>query len=111
MNDARELIEKYKSNTCTPEEKMIMEKWFHHFNENKPSDLTQADLVEARDRFRRKGSTLVKSNPGSLWPRLLAAAVLLIIISAGIYKFHYATEPDTFVAGEQENDLLPGGLS
>ncbi len=108
MNEAEKLLEKYKAGTCTPREKLLVEKWFHHLNEDEPSDLTTPHLLDAKDSFRGTVSPLLKQGPVSLWPRMIAAAVVLILISTGIYFYQAAKEPVTFVEA-RENDMDPGG--
>lgn len=109
MKDAEKLLEKYKAGTCTPRERMLVEKWFHHLNEDQPTDLDAAHLLKSKDTFRRTVAPMLKHKGVNLWQRLLVAAAVLVVIAAGIYLFRDPGEPETLVKTEQENDLAPGG--
>ncbi len=109
MNDAEKLLEKYKAGTCNAREKMLVEKWFHHLNEDQPSDLDASHLLEAKDSFRRTVSPLIKSDRLSLWSRIIVAAAILVVVAAGIYLYRDVNGPEPQVATEQDNDVGPGG--
>jgi transmembrane sensor len=56
MKEAKELLEKYRSGKCSPEEKLLLQKWFHHLHENELTELTEADLRAAKKEFRKSNS-------------------------------------------------------
>lgn len=108
MNEAEELLEKYKAGTCTQREKMLVEKWFHHLNEDQPSELTGPQLLNAKDSFHEVVTPLIKQGQLNLWPRMIAAAAILVFISTGIYFFRDKNDPEAFVK-TKEHDVEPGG--
>ncbi|WP_276346233.1 FecR domain-containing protein [Daejeonella sp. JGW-45] len=110
MKEAKELFEKYKSGKCTPEEKLLLQTWFHHLAEDEDSGLTEAELREAQKAFRKHSYTLFGKPVSRLWQRVASAAAIILVASLGIYLYrtNLAAEPQP-LAGVQENDILPGG--
>lgn len=112
MNKAKELLEKYKTGNCTPEEILLLQKWFHHLHEDELSELTEADLRKAQNELRRKMTSLTrKSSVAILWPRIIIAAAILIVISIGTFFYrNYIDESNTKHAiSAVKNDISPGG--
>jgi transmembrane sensor len=109
MKEADKLLDKYKAGTCSPAEKMLVEKWFHHLNENESSELSETDLSDAKEMFRRRVSPVLKRDRASLWPRMIAAAAVVIIISIGIHFYRNSGDSKTFVNTESRGDVDPGG--
>ena len=112
MNKAKELLEKYKTGNCTPEEILLLQKWFHHLHEDELSELTEADLRKAQNELRRKMTSLTrKSSVAILWPRIIMAAAILIVISIGTFFYrNYIDESNTKHAiSGVKNDISPGG--
>ncbi|MFA6945613.1 MAG: FecR family protein [Pedobacter sp.] len=112
MKEAKELLEKYKSGKCSPEEKLLLQKWFHHLHEDELTELTEADLKTAKKEFQKKMIALInKSNTYTLWPRIISAAAIIIIISVGtLFYLNYIKKLNTKheISGVQ-NDISPGG--
>jgi len=112
MKEAKELLEKYKSGKCSPKEKLLLQKWFHHLHEDEFSELTEADLKTAKKEFRKKiVSEISISSKNSLWPRIISAAAIIIIISVGtLFYLDYIKKSDAKNANsEAKNDISPGG--
>ena len=112
MNKAKELLEKYKTGNCTPEEILLLQKWFHHLHEDELSELTEADLRKAQNELRQKMTSLTrKSSVAILWPRIIIAAAILIVISIGTFFYrNYIDESNTKHAiSGVKNDISPGG--
>jgi transmembrane sensor len=108
MNEAEKLLEKYRAGTCSPREKMLVEKWFHHLNEDELTDLDPSHIEEAKDSFRQAVTPVIQRSRVRLWPRLVAAAIL-VIISAAIYMYKDSGEEAVVVKPIETNDLVPGG--
>lgn len=112
MKEAKELLEKYKSGKCSPKEKLLLQKWFHHLHEDEFSVLTEADLKTAKKEFRKKIATEISiSSKNTLWPRFISAAAIIIIISVGTLFYMNnlkKTDEKHAILGVQ-NDISPGG--
>jgi ferric-dicitrate binding protein FerR (iron transport regulator) len=110
MKDAKDLIEKYKLGICTPEEKQIIESWFHHLGEHDISDFTEEELLASRERLHSNMLELITSStPGSVWKRYLSAAAILIFVSFSI--FFFLKKQTSIVTKDNSNlvnDIQPG---
>jgi transmembrane sensor len=112
MKEAKELLEKYKVGKCNPKEKLILQKWFHHLREDELTELTESDLKTAKTEFRKKMIPLMdKSGFPVIWPRIISAAVIIFIISAGIlfYLNNIKKSDSKKAIFEIKNDISPGG--
>ena len=81
--EAKTLLKKYKAGLCTDEEKALIESWYLQLP-GECSDLSPEELAAAVDRVERKLPVAgTKRQP--LWPKLLAASVIIGIVSAGVF--------------------------
>lgn len=108
--DFKTLIGKYKDGQCSEEEKIVIESWLAS---ELQKDLLSPSVfeIEAADvRMREvidKHTLIRQSNSSPLWPRLVAAASILICIGIGLYFYQKnQTTPTEFTA---KNDIAPGG--
>ncbi len=112
MKEAKELLEKYKSGKCSTKEKLLLQKWFHHLHEDELTELTESDLKTAKKEFRKKiASEINISSKNTLWPRIVSAAAIIIIISVGtLFYLGYIKKSDAkHAVSEAKNDISPGG--
>ena len=110
MKNAEKLIEKYKKGTCSPDEKLMLENWFHHLGENDQSEFTEDELIEARGRLHTNMLKLTqKSSSNNVSKIQLAAAAILLTITTSIY-FYLQNRPVTLtkVVDETIHDIQPG---
>lgn len=110
MKDAEKLIEKYKQGSCSPDEKLIIENWFHHLGENDRSEFTEDELKDARARLHANMLDLTEvSSSNIVWKKYLSAAALLIFISVTVY-FYLQSSPNTLTQDVTKviNDIKPG---
>ncbi|WP_140939394.1 FecR family protein [Sphingobacterium lumbrici] len=110
MIDARELFEKYKAGHCSAEEIALLEKWFHHLGEEDISDLTALDLMQAKEDFKGKIKEITKKKKVfALWPRIAAAASLIIGLGIAVYLYQSDSNIDSDNDLLALNDVVPGG--
>jgi ferric-dicitrate binding protein FerR (iron transport regulator) len=107
MEKARVLWEKYKAGLCSEDERILLEHWFHHLNADKQADLSEEDLIWLKDEM---WATIEGKAPAkkliTLWPRIAAAASILIACSIGGYfLLHKQQQPASQLA---KNDIVPG---
>lgn len=104
----KDLLEKYEAGTCTDKEKAVLETWY--LNWKSADDITpEESLIETSvDKIWQR---LESDNPVPsivpIWPKLLAAAVLLIVLGATAYIYtngHKKATSNLMVV----NDLKPG---
>jgi transmembrane sensor len=107
--NAKELLLKYQAGTATEEEKVDVEKWmltdaYGDFDLN--DDELLNDLMEIRQRL---AIDQPQRKVIRLWPRIAAAAAILIFLSVGLYFYLHKTGPSQFIANNYKNDIAPGG--
>ena len=111
MKEAEELLEKYRSGNCTPEEVQLLLNWFHQMEDEDRAELTETDLLLAKTVLRKNMAELIKPNNRTLlWPRVISAAVLLIAIAFGIYFYSSTNSTKSLDKKVQaQSDIPPGG--
>lgn len=105
---AEELLQKYKLNTCTPEEKLIVQEWFMKFSSGGKVDISLDNIerikAEMWDVIQTKRFHAKKK---IIWPRIAAAASIVICIGIGFYFYQKDnTSPNEIIT---KNDIAPGG--
>lgn len=82
--EAEKLLQKYRKGECTPEELEQLQQWFHGLNQDQPSELTEADLLEAKAGFKKQADRLTRQ--GRIWPKIAVAASVLVALGFGAYR-------------------------
>ena len=104
----KELIDKYLSGNCTPEEKEIIESWYLDYAKHQSEDTDEPDYSSAGSEIwnsiqQRNNQSQVKT----LWPRLAATASIVLLITIGAY-FISRKQPKQQIAQTQTHDIAPG---
>jgi transmembrane sensor len=103
----KELLIKYDSGTCTKEEIVLLETWYLQWKPNQDMHISE-DLIEGAvdsvwDKL-QDDMHIVKTT--RIWPRIAAAAAVLIFMGTGAYYYfsaHRAATPAEVVAS-----IVPG---
>jgi len=101
------LLKKYKEGTCTVREKALLESWYLQQGINGIEDLTNEQFVEDLTLI-GKGLSLHETVHKSIWPRIAAAASILVFLSVSGY-FIYHKQATQQIALNQIHDIAPGG--
>lgn len=87
--DIKELLEKYKSGTCTPEELHSLENWYETWQHPeaellqwRPDEELAQELLQDFTDYRRRKETLFRSGSRHIWLRVAAVVVPIIGIGA-----------------------------
>jgi transmembrane sensor len=117
---AEELIRKYLAGTATPEEEALLESWYIEAAHGQPDVTGEPGYpkigAEILDKLRAEQEGLTKpgqpgvKSPIRLWPRIAAAAaVLIVLVVGGLFVFRKG--PTARIAQDQtpKNDILPAG--
>lgn len=107
---AKKLLKKYNNGTATKEERNLLESWFLKLKaEQQPHDLSDKIINNDTDEVwlalkesRQHAKSII------LWPRIAAAASILVFLSVGGY-FLLHKKPVVEIAQNQKNDIAPGG--
>ncbi|ATP57191.1 anti-sigma factor [Pedobacter ginsengisoli] len=108
--DAKDLLKKYVAGNCTEEEKGLLETWYLQYEIKDLPQIAEEDKEEQLDEVFR--SLPIHRSPirvVSLWPRIAAAAMVLIILGSGLYFYRHKLPKEELVRHEHVNDIKPGG--
>jgi transmembrane sensor len=105
----QELLQKYREGTLSPEEKNILDGWALQLSHEENIDLSGIDLEtnQAASFERLLAEINSQKTTRSLWPRIAAAASILLCLSAGAY-FALHKKPVDLTAQIQVHDIAPG---
>lgn len=118
------LIDKCLSGKATPEEKELLNKWYHSFNDDavdvRLTSMQNEEQIAERIKLRLlstvQNSTVAKAErPHRIWWRIpAAAAVFLLIASSIFFTFNPKNKKQELVKTELNrptpvNDIAPGG--
>ena len=119
------LIEKYHDGTATTEEKLLLNEWYHSFNDSEAELTVNENETEQQlaDRIKnrlletiRHENELEVTKHRSIWQIPAAAAtVILIILSIGTYFMFSSKSPKQEIVKtaptkpQLKNDIAPGG--
>lgn len=106
----RDLLDKIRSGSYTPEEEARAKYWLHELHQRDETGLTEAEL-ERIDQEMWEAILLGESRKPvqvrRLWPRIAAAASILLMLAAGSYiVWHKQPVRQT---AYYKNDIAPGG--
>jgi transmembrane sensor len=108
QTDVEELIQKFHAGRCSAEEIAFLESWYAQWNEKIPVNLTSEQLAEDLQLISANLHPLRKeAKEVKLWPRIVAAASILLILSAGTY-FFVRTQSPTKQTAQVLQDIKPG---
>lgn len=108
QNDIELLLKKYQAGDCTPEEIAFLESWYAQWNQTIPVSLSAEQLAEDLQLISSNIQPLYETaKQRNLWPRIAAAASILLAVSAGGYFLLHKEQPKQQVA--EVHDVLPGG--
>ena len=111
---AQELFEKYKLGICTPEEKLLLERWYLEESVRQPMPEAPEDPSKEEQIIWNRILEILPAEPKILrlrkWYSIAAAAAILIFLSIGLY-FVVNKPVQQQIAGNQihKNDIGPGG--
>lgn len=107
---AQELLKKYRSGDCTEEEKASVESWYLQMDpvsEALPANELELALSRVSGKLPVAGR---QPKQRSLWPKIAAAASILLLLSAGIYFILRRSKPaDDAAQNIAYKNILPGG--
>jgi transmembrane sensor len=116
--EAKALILKYNSGLCSDGERELVEDWYSQFAIDEASGLSESDFDQIGVEMWAGLPDEVKGNAGrsrtvKLWPRIAAAAAVLLVVGLGVFFYNYYTNtlrhPDAGQdLGLAGHDLNPG---
>src|SRR5690606_11389899 len=106
-HEAQKLINKYLNGTCTPEEKLLVERWYNEQLDAAEPISTSTEIESIGERiYGRLPST--KKNNGKKYYSIAAAAIILVALSFSVNQLFI--KEDIKVADQSSNNEIgPGG--
>jgi len=107
--DAKELLLKYHSGTASDEEKAFAENWMLHAAAG-DLDLSDEEIVHDLAEIRQRlGIGQTQKKVTRLWPRIAAAASILLCCGIGLYYYHHQKQKTAAFLSLTKYDVAPGG--
>lgn len=112
-NQAHALLEKYTQGLATAEEKAWVENWFldesekYKWNEEDNQFLLLKDQIWLETLKKSGLSAKPVQRRFPIWPRFIAACVVMMMLAAGIYFYQHTTAPA--INQITRTDVNPGG--
>lgn len=105
---AKQLLEKSRMGQLTAQEQALLESWYLDWKVDDQLNLSEAEILEELNLIRSSIPYLNKRKQViSLWPRIVAAASILLILSFGGYYLLHEQRPQR-IAQDLPQDILPG---
>ena len=106
-----DLLRKQQTGQLTDEEQAILDTWYLILSQTETVHIDETNMTN-RLEIVGAGLELNKKHPETkvfrLWPRIVAAASIFLILSAGGFFLLHKTEPRQPIAQSQKPDLQPG---
>jgi transmembrane sensor len=112
--DARKLVDRYNNGIANGDEQLLLERWYLLEEEKQTLADDDTDLVVLKNEIwtgaLKKAGIINRQRIQKryLWPRIAAAASILVILSVGGY-FLWHKQPSQQIALNNKNDIAPGG--
>lgn len=104
--ELQEIIARYKAGTATADEQALLLSWSLDYRSPDPAELSMEERASDLDLVWSKlDPQLLEAKKVSLWPKILAAAVVLVILSVGVF---FLRNQNTGVDQLNAANILPG---
>lgn len=106
--DIIKLLNRYEQGQCTEQEKAWVETWYLKMQTG-PLNVPVKELSKDLDEVEQKLIEHTKGRQVQLWPRIAAAASILLFLSIGGYYIFHKQKPQQIAQNQTHNDIAPGG--
>jgi len=108
--DAQELLKKFEDGECSAEELALLETWYNQHTVISPKKLTDAEWTEDVSSLLKSLESIGNQQAKIVqWPRIVAAASLLVFLSVGGYFVLQQQHKRQQTVQNQLYDVAPGG--
>nr|WP_068889227.1 FecR family protein [Pedobacter panaciterrae] len=107
--DAKTLLDKYRKGLCTPAEKAVVERWYYQLKDEVQLNENRIDEIGYAIWNQLPLESKVQPRVYKLWPRIAAAAAVLLVAGLGVffYASYYAPRhPESGRHLDDRRDLL-----
>lgn len=103
--DIEKLLDKYKTGACTPDEQAFVESWYLSYEDTPTHPITEEERLSDLDEVWNNLSIIQQKKKIILWPRIAAAAILILSISIGLLLY---TKQKNNIQKSVVHDVKPG---
>ncbi|MGJ1497318.1 FecR family protein [Sphingobacterium spiritivorum] len=107
MKESEKLLFKYIEGKATSQQQVIVEKWYADLEVPDTSGFTDLEKQQQLDTIRQQLPGC-KAQQVKLWPRIVVAASVLLIIAAGIFYYNRTFHADQTNLLTHNSDIPPG---
>ncbi|WP_369013738.1 FecR family protein [Flavobacterium anhuiense] len=114
MNETEflELLKKYQNGTLSHEDKDRLDAWYLHKASNSKRQLSEYELADSYEHLKSRLPLAQKTKVINIWPRVAAAASIIVLLGAGIFYFaksETAAKQENIQIVEKAEEIAPGG--
>ncbi|MDY0986144.1 DUF4974 domain-containing protein [Flavobacterium sp. CFBP9031] len=114
MNETEflELLKKHQNGTLSDEDKDKLDAWYLHKAVNSNKQLSKYELADSYEHLKSRLPLAQQTKVISLWPRIAAAASIVLLFGAGIFYFtksEVGVEQENIQVVEKPKEIAPGG--
>jgi len=111
--DITAVWERFRTGKATKDDKALLESWYLHYEHEGTADLTDAELEYRLAAIRSNLPVLDEDSPDQakvrhLWPRIAAAASIILALSVGGYFILHKSKTPNYAANNVKQDIKPG---
>ncbi len=110
--EAQNLLKRYANNQCTPEEKILVERWYLKESDQPDSDRANDDLSQHENEMwlgtLKKAGLPAERSGARFYAKIASAAAILLFVGFGVYFFRLKEQP-VVQKVVKVTDPLPGG--
>jgi transmembrane sensor len=106
----RKALDRISSGEFSPEDERLAKYWLHQLNQQDSTGFSAGDLGQVSDEMwaSLRGGQQPAARYRRLWPRIAAAASVILALSAGGYFLLHKAQPAQQTARLVKNDIAPG---
>lgn len=114
MNETEflELLKKYQNDTLSNEDRDKLDAWYLHKASNSKRQLSEYELADSYEHLKSRLPLAQKTKVINIWPRVAAAASIIVLLGAGIFYFvksETAAKQENIQIVEKAKEIAPGG--
>jgi transmembrane sensor len=107
-----ELLKKHQNGTLSDEDKDKLDAWYLHKAANSKEQLSEYELADSYQHLKSRLPLAQQTKVVNLWPRVAAAASIVLLFGAGIFYFtksELRVEQENIQVVEKPKEIAPGG--
>ncbi|UPZ15469.1 FecR family protein [Flavobacterium humidisoli] len=107
-----ELLKKHQNGTLSDEDKDKLDSWYLHKAANSNEQLSEYELADSYEHLKLRLPLAQQTKVVNLWPRIAAAASIVLLFGAGIFYFtksELRVEQENIQVVEKPKEIAPGG--